>query len=579
MIASPSSVAPRPPIRGGDPTLASSSSPSDEEFLQVLGEMQRICGAQEREDGEGSEEMGMGKAGANGGDPASSFDTASMLMATSPLEPLFGDSTEDATNVRASDQDDFFGSLQRPLSPPSSPPSPPNKETAELDAVNDVNKSAKLQSAIQIALSGHMDGDPLTPPPSSASASSCTPASSDGRPGSTSPPRTTAKMSSSSSSSQSLAFAMTMQSAPTRAASSRPGGSRSRHGSGASCVSFDSAIGDIYSELTPPRLPSFDVDHELSDNGEQPRKRAKLVAVQDNFASQQVSGGRQRAEDESADVKGVREKISSGETSQVNLRLPSASSNVAFGFGPAFLAPPPPQSLCMTPGCTCPASRARWQGTGSHLRQYAQSTAVLFRQEVELVCVDLHKRFQAAARAHPRQAARAWAGAGGPGAEDPLFITVQLLSNALSRLNSFLMGLDPTRWLPPADRRRLYAAHACTLAILRAAASSADFSALPAAYPLPYGETLGDVEALQLVLAHDLYNELKGLVAQLQSAPGLQELPVALLVMMTAFFTPVPGLQQPDRVIRVHDYFAQKLQVSGEGKTRKEAVDSLVHRN
>ena len=36
------------------------------------------------------------------------------------------------------------------------------------------------------------------------------------------------------------------------------------------------------------------------------------------------------------------------------------------------------------------------------------------------------------------------------------------------------------------------------------------------AYPLPYGEYLGEVEALHLILAHDLYTELRSLVSHIQ---------------------------------------------------------------
>ena len=81
------------------------------------------------------------------------------------------------------------------------------------------------------------------------------------------------------------------------------------------------------------------------------------------------------------------------------------------------------------------------------------------------------------------------------------------------------------------------------------------------AYPLPYGEYLGEVEALHLILAHDLYNELRALLSHIQSL-GIREFPVMLLVMMIAFFSPQAGLKQPDKVVRVNDYYMHKLQVS-----------------
>ena len=80
------------------------------------------------------------------------------------------------------------------------------------------------------------------------------------------------------------------------------------------------------------------------------------------------------------------------------------------------------------------------------------------------------------------------------------------------------------------------------------------------AYPLPYGEYLGEVEALHLILAHDLYNELRALLSHIQSL-GIREFPVMLLVMMIAFFSTQPMLQQPDKVVRVNDYYTHKLQV------------------
>ena len=39
---------------------------------------------------------------------------------------------------------------------------------------------------------------------------------------------------------------------------------------------------------------------------------------------------------------------------------------------------------------------------------------------------------------------------------------------------------------------------------------------MPVAYPLPYGEYLAETEALQLLTAHDLYNELRNLIASIQ---------------------------------------------------------------
>ena len=128
------------------------------------------------------------------------------------------------------------------------------------------------------------------------------------------------------------------------------------------------------------------------------------------------------------------------------------------------------------------------------------------------------------------------------------------------RLRIFLFSLDPMRWIAPPDRSAIYAAQICSAAVLKAAAS-VDLAAVPAAFPLPYGEYLGEVEALQLILAHDLYNELRNLIASVQEIPAMRSLPVVLLVMMAAVFTPTPSMREPGRVVRVHDFYVHKLQV------------------
>ena len=43
-----------------------------------------------------------------------------------------------------------------------------------------------------------------------------------------------------------------------------------------------------------------------------------------------------------------------------------------------------------------------------------------------------------------------------------------------------------------------------------------ELGSMPVAYPLPYGEYLAETEALQLLTAHDLYNELRNLIASIQ---------------------------------------------------------------
>ena len=79
-------------------------------------------------------------------------------------------------------------------------------------------------------------------------------------------------------------------------------------------------------------------------------------------------------------------------------------------------------------------------------------------------------------------------------------------------------------------------------------------------FRLPYGEFLGEIEALHLIIAHDLYNELKSLIEELQRL-GLCELPINLLVMMVAFFRGHPRLIEPGKVLRIHHYYMNTLKV------------------
>ena len=192
------------------------------------------------------------------------------------------------------------------------------------------------------------------------------------------------------------------------------------------------------------------------------------------------------------------------------------------------------------------------------------------RQEVESVCLDLLRRFHHASEVYPRRLSRAWLTRSGAAAtEDPLMVTTRLLSDALARLRLFLSSLDPMGWLNERDKRGLYAAHACTAAILKAA-SCVDVATLPDAYPLPYGEYLGEVEVLQLIQAHDLYDELKELVTQVQGLAGARELPVMLLVMMVAYFRPTRTTIMPATVTKLHDYYLHKLQV-------RERTDEILY--
>ena len=55
-----------------------------------------------------------------------------------------------------------------------------------------------------------------------------------------------------------------------------------------------------------------------------------------------------------------------------------------------------------------------------------------------------------------------------------------------------------------------------------------DLSRCQNAFPLPYGENLGETEAFHLIRAFELYNELRTLVSDIQ-ALDIRELPVRRL--------------------------------------------------
>jgi hypothetical protein len=95
-----------------------------------------------------------------------------------------------------------------------------------------------------------------------------------------------------------------------------------------------------------------------------------------------------------------------------------------------------------------------------------------------------------------------------------------------------------------------------------------DLSTMPSAYPLPVGEFLSEMNALHLIMAHDLYNEMRGIMSKLQALQTKATLtsrpeawPVWLLVVMITFFTPHTEMAQMQRIVKIHDYYTHKLQV------------------
>ena len=542
--------------------------------MQVLDEMNRICGGEEsaeerRHREEANATMG-DSPGSSGGvsstSPAAAAAAASFdstLLSTSPLEPLFDDPSGDPfgeTSVSMAaaalmvdpskvQQAGSNSSLLGSSSSPNTPLSAENEQEEPFFAVA-AAPGKQQQQQPQPQPQPHLFPDPA----SSKSSSS-----------------------------------------PSHNPSSSV---RSRHCSANSSLSFDSAIGDVYSEQTPPgaRAASFDFDPDLLDGGgssgatNKPHKSHNSNSSKVETRDRRSNGG-VHLHPEAANVSSPHHRTGlhhhlnhrqhhrkpydqqqqqqQQQPSQYLNRLPFGTAENRLQAWPSGLhrsGHPSSSSSYPFPGYYHQLPRAAAPSRGG-VGGVVYPNGLQQRHEVESVCLDLLRRFHVACAAHPRQLARAWASKSG--SDDPLLITTRLLSDALSRLRIFLLDLAPTRWLAAPDRAALYSANVCVVSVLRAAAG-ADLASLPAAYPLPYGEYLGDVEALHLVLAHDLYNELKGLVGQLQGVVGLRELPVVLLVMMVAFFrvpssssskTSTPPLLQPEKVVRVHDYYTHKLQV------------------
>lgn len=362
--------------------------------------------------------------------------------------------------------------------------------------------------------------------------------------------------------------------------SSISSGSRSRHcsaNSGMSCVSFDSAIGDVYSVQTPNRgeqgaflessgmlVANHTVD--LLDLTGSSCEGAAAVLRASSPINTSSSGATASAglkfeslaasvclDDmlpECDDFGGISLRLVGSEDDLVSTSLSLAMNSVDE------LEPTGRRRKCASPEEVVPAKRRRQWSAASHKTTPINHELLQQRQEVEMICLDLLHRFQQATGLHPRTHAKTWMARSG---EDPLVVTTRLLSDSLTRLRIFVFGLDPINWLLWPDRNVLYSTQICSLSIFKASVS-VDLNNTPTAFPLPYGEYLDEVEALHLILAHDLYNELRSLISHIQSI-GIREFPVMLLVMMVAFFTPHRHLRQPEKVIRVHDYYTHKLQI------------------
>ncbi len=379
--------------RGGDPTLSSASA-TEEEFMQVLDEMNRICG---------EEDVDKAKQSDNYDDDRS--------LDSSPLEPLFENKT---------------------LPPPPLP----------------------------LELSGS-PGSSASKSPQSASSS------------------------------------------PSRAACSRPrtGSTRSRHcsaNSSLSCVSFDSAIGDVYSVQTPPvstsaasssstmasttssssgTTPSlFDTDMLFSSTKNEANNNVfefdqdlfEDVCASPSSTTLTTPSAAMTTASEFSPPQAKMRRTSSSSWASSSINNPTSTSS----FPPSYVNnnPRPPH---YGPHRHWSAPLAHYAGRPhhppgfSHHRLHPAPSIPLHvqRREVEMVCLDLLHRFHHSSSMHPRHISRAWFSRSDR--DDPLLITTRLLADAITRLRIFLFGLEPMTWLSWVDRNILYAAGVCAVAILK----------------------------------------------------------------------------------------------------------------
>ena len=204
-------------------------------------------------------------------------------------------------------------------------------------------------------------------------------------------------------------------------------------------------------------------------------------------------------------------------------------------------ASPPPLSHLMSPSCPPPSSvpvrtsvissnnhsptQASWRpppppsGTPPNLRiqrrKYEEHQKMMLprgpRQEVEQLCVSLMCQYQhclSVIPAPPTNHAYQIP-------PDSLLLATRLLSDSLSRVRLFLSGIDTFNCLSASDRAILYRYNVCSIQILKASLG-VDLNRCQNAFPLPYGENLGETEAFHLIRAYELYNELRSLLTDIQ---------------------------------------------------------------
>lgn len=324
-----------------------------------------------------------------------------------------------------------------------------------------------------------------------------------------------------------------------------PARKRSRNSSansGMSTVSYDSAIGDIYFAGTPHS--ALDLDRELLELTSASCEEAAAalsgaVSPTDEKTGDDVCGYEiifpEVVEDENDN------KCCNVDANQIQMVVVEKAETTPQP------TPRPLQELLFDPRPPLPRPI---MPSGLPLNDNPSN----WLREIETLCFDLLNRYRNATCLHPPKKVSAMA----PTGEDPLKVTTKLLTDSLVRLRIFLYSLDSFHWLTSHDRNVLYNSQVCCLAILKASLG-VKMEMVPLAYPLPYGEYLSEVEALHLILAHDLFNELRSLLVVIKNL-DISDFSIMLMVMMVALFNPHPGLQQPFKVIRAHDYYMHKLQ-------------------
>jgi len=318
-----------------------------------------------------------------------------------------------------------------------------------------------------------------------------------------------------------------------------------------STTSFDSAIGDVYSSVPP-----VDMHRPESD----PHDRAGARTGSSSHAKIIIESLLSESPYESVDQQPS--FFSSVKSAHPHSARPSVINPTIPHPGPSDTPPSLRQQRKKYQEHHKLAQAREDRLRGSPYRPGQEQPASLPRQEIEHLCVSLVSNYQhGLALFPPANPATCMAES-----VDPLLVATRLLTDSLSRLRVFLSGLETFNFLSVTDRNTLYGQNVCCLTIMKASIGL-DLSGCPVAFPLPYGENLGETEALHLITAHELYNDLRSVMANIQSL-GIRELPVMLLIMMVAFFQPLDRagksngchLQQPEKVANIHHFYRDKLQ-------------------